>query len=126
MIGALQSLTEQDPSESGVFLQFRTVLSNPIPSALKTCDFTGLPRQDFFPNTQLAKMAPFNELAESRQQQTATSPDEKYQEVEDSRTAGDHRESDAARTLQRTYRGHRERRQLKGITLDPATRWTEV
>ncbi|MCJ1430380.1 hypothetical protein MMC29_008298 [Sticta canariensis] len=71
-------------------------------------------------------MVPFNELAESGEQQTAISPDEKHQEVDDSRNAGDRRESDAARTLQRTYRGHRERRQLKGITLDPATRWTEA
>ena len=37
-----------------------------------------------------------------------------------------HQESAAARVLQRTYRGHRERRQLKGLGLDPSTRWTEV
>ena len=36
------------------------------------------------------------------------------------------RESDAARTLQRTYRGHRARRQLQGLSLDPSTRWFEV
>lgn len=35
-------------------------------------------------------------------------------------------ESQAARLLQRTYRGHRERRQLQGLSLDPSTRWTEV
>ncbi|KAL8831664.1 MAG: hypothetical protein Q9191_000742 [Dirinaria sp. TL-2023a] len=37
-----------------------------------------------------------------------------------------HRESQAARTLQRTYRGHRERRQLAGLSLDPSTRWVEA
>ena len=35
-------------------------------------------------------------------------------------------ETEAARILQRTYRGHRERRQLQGLSLDPTTRWTEV
>ena len=37
-----------------------------------------------------------------------------------------HRESQAARTLQRTYRGYRERRQLAGLSLDPSTRWVEA
>lgn len=37
-----------------------------------------------------------------------------------------HQESAAARVLQRTYRGHRERRQLRGMGLDPSTRWIEV
>lgn len=37
-----------------------------------------------------------------------------------------HRESDAARTLQRTYRGYKSRRELHGFSLDPSTRWTEV
>lgn len=37
-----------------------------------------------------------------------------------------HRESDAARTLQRTYRGYKSRRELRGFSLDPSTRWTEV
>ena len=37
-----------------------------------------------------------------------------------------HQESAAARVLQRTYRGHRERRQMRGLGLDPSTRWTEV
>lgn len=37
-----------------------------------------------------------------------------------------HRESDAARTLQRTYRGYKSRRELQGFSLDPSTRWTEV
>ena len=35
-------------------------------------------------------------------------------------------ESDAARTLQRTYRGYRERRHMQGLSLDPASRWSEV
>ena len=36
------------------------------------------------------------------------------------------RESAAARTVQRTYRGHRARRELKGLSLNPSTRWVEV
>lgn len=32
----------------------------------------------------------------------------------------------AAGTIQRTYRGHRERRQMQGLSLDPSTRWIEV
>lgn len=74
-------------------------------------------------------MSTINELTESQQQPIAPvheEDEEENQEIKDSRNPGDHRESNAARTLQRTYRGHRERRQLKGITLDPATRWTEV
>ncbi|KAL9611016.1 MAG: hypothetical protein Q9167_004297 [Letrouitia subvulpina] len=35
-------------------------------------------------------------------------------------------ESDAATTLQRAYRGHRTRRELKGLTLSPSARWTEA
>ena len=36
------------------------------------------------------------------------------------------RESDAAKSIQRTYRGYRLRRELKGLSLDPASRWTEA
>ena len=35
-------------------------------------------------------------------------------------------ESNAAKTLQRTYRGYRERRHMEGLSLDPASRWTEA
>ena len=35
-------------------------------------------------------------------------------------------ETAAAKTLQRTYRGHRARRELRGLSLDPASRWMEV
>lgn len=35
-------------------------------------------------------------------------------------------ERDAATTIQKAYRGHRERRQLEGLTLDPSSRWMEV
>lgn len=35
-------------------------------------------------------------------------------------------EAKAARVIQRSYRGHRERRALKGYGLDPSTRWLEV
>jgi hypothetical protein len=32
----------------------------------------------------------------------------------------------AATIIQRNYRGHRDRRALKGHGLDPSTRWLEV
>lgn len=35
-------------------------------------------------------------------------------------------EIDAARTIQRTYRGHRQRRQLDGLILNPSERWSEA
>jgi hypothetical protein len=35
-------------------------------------------------------------------------------------------EEEAARKIQRNYRGYRERRQLKGIGLDASARWAEV
>ena len=41
-------------------------------------------------------------------------------------TTQDKKESDAAKTLQRTYRGYRERRHMQGLSLDPASRWSEV
>ena len=38
----------------------------------------------------------------------------------------DHEQRQAARMIQRNYRGYRERRQLKGIGLDASARWAEV
>nr|POE60621.1 iq domain-containing protein iqm2 [Quercus suber] len=35
-------------------------------------------------------------------------------------------EHEAATKIQRIYRGHRERRQMDGLTLDPSARWTEA
>lgn len=35
-------------------------------------------------------------------------------------------EHDAAKLIQRAYRGHRERRQLNGLMLTPSTRWVEI
>ncbi|KAI7154823.1 hypothetical protein KC349_g7436 [Hortaea werneckii] len=35
-------------------------------------------------------------------------------------------ENEAATRIQKAYRGHRERRQLEGLTLDPSSRWTEA
>ena len=35
-------------------------------------------------------------------------------------------EHEAATKIQRTFRGHRERRQLNGLTLDPSSRWVDI
>ncbi|USW48241.1 Putative IQ domain-containing protein IQM [Septoria linicola] len=35
-------------------------------------------------------------------------------------------EKDAVRLIQRAYRGHRDRRSLYGLTLDPSSRWSEL
>lgn len=35
-------------------------------------------------------------------------------------------EHEAATIIQKAYRGHRERRQLQGLTLDPSSRWLEI
>ncbi|MDI1488222.1 MAG: hypothetical protein OHK93_007496 [Ramalina farinacea] len=44
----------------------------------------------------------------------------------DATAASKEKEAAAARTLQRTYRGYRDRRQMRGLSLDPASRWTEA
>ncbi|KAL9007390.1 MAG: hypothetical protein Q9173_007327, partial [Seirophora scorigena] len=44
----------------------------------------------------------------------------------DPRKASTQTDAAAARTLQRTYRGHRARRELKGLSLSPSARWTEA
>lgn len=36
------------------------------------------------------------------------------------------KEHDAAKLIQRAYRGHRERRQLNGLSLDPSSRWQDA
>lgn len=36
------------------------------------------------------------------------------------------KQSAAAQTLQKKYRGYKARRELKGLSLDPASRWAEV
>ena len=59
-----------------------------------------------------------------RQVRSERDIDSKYKEDHSLQLA--HRESQAARTLQRTYRGHRERRQLAGLSLNPSTRWLEA
>ena len=53
---------------------------------------------------------------------------EKYEKPEaiPEEEASQERRDSAARVIQKTYRGHRERRHLKGLSLDPTTRWTEV
>lgn len=38
----------------------------------------------------------------------------------------DRKQSEAARTLQKNYRGYRARRELGGLSLDPSSRWVEV
>ncbi|KAL6715984.1 hypothetical protein ACLMJK_006946 [Lecanora helva] len=53
---------------------------------------------------------------------------QKYPDAQSSQSddALRHSQTHAAKVLQRTYRGHRERRQLRGLSLDPTSRWTEA
>lgn len=54
----------------------------------------------------------------------------KYKHVDQPQDANENglerEQSAAARVLQRTYRGHRARRELRGLSLDASTRWVEV
>nr|POE77423.1 iq domain-containing protein iqm2 [Quercus suber] len=49
--------------------------------------------------------------------------DGKYHAHKQQHTVQEH---EAATKIQRMYRGHRERRQMDGLTLDPSARWTEA
>lgn len=57
----------------------------------------------------------------------AAKQDDRARELRAARSAKSQmEEEEAARVIQRNYRGYRERRQLKGMTLDPSSRWLEV
>ncbi|KAL8661599.1 MAG: hypothetical protein Q9202_005427 [Teloschistes flavicans] len=66
-------------------------------------------------------MTSIEEVQESRERKI----DRQYRQAQDDDLT-DKRHSDAARTLQRTYRGHRARRELKGLSLTPSARWSEA
>ncbi|KAL9584825.1 MAG: hypothetical protein Q9203_004509 [Teloschistes exilis] len=66
-------------------------------------------------------MTSTEEIQEKKEQ----SIDRQYRQAPDDNLT-DEKHSDAARTLQRTYRGHRARRELKGLTLTPSARWSEA
>ena len=51
---------------------------------------------------------------------------QKRREIEINRKYHTAEEHEAATKIQKAYRGHRTRRQLDGLTLDPSSRWTEV
>ena len=51
---------------------------------------------------------------------------QKQREVEIDRKYHTAKEHEAATKIQKAYRGHRVRRQLDGLTLDPSSRWTEI
>ena len=51
---------------------------------------------------------------------------QKRKEVEIDRKYHTAEEHEAATKIQKAYRGHRVRRQLDGLTLDPSSRWTEI
>ncbi|KAI7502107.1 hypothetical protein KC367_g2353 [Hortaea werneckii] len=51
---------------------------------------------------------------------------QKEREVNDKYHKRTAEENEAATKIQKAYRGHRERRQLEGLTLDPSSRWTEA
>ena len=51
---------------------------------------------------------------------------QKEREINDKYHKHTAEENEAATKIQKAYRGHRERRQLEGLTLDPSSRWTEA
>ena len=51
---------------------------------------------------------------------------QKQKEVEIDRKYHTAEEHEAATKIQKAYRGHRVRRQLDGLTLDPSSRWTDI
>ncbi|KAI7547318.1 hypothetical protein KC331_g5085 [Hortaea werneckii] len=51
---------------------------------------------------------------------------QKEREINDKYQRHTAEENEAATRIQKAYRGHRERRQLEGLTLDPSSRWTEA
>ncbi|RMX98456.1 hypothetical protein D0867_12431 [Hortaea werneckii] len=51
---------------------------------------------------------------------------QKEREINDKYHKHTAEENEAATRIQKAYRGHRERRQLEGLTLDPSSRWTEA
>lgn len=51
---------------------------------------------------------------------------QKQREIEIDRKYHTAEEREAATKIQKAYRGHRVRRQLDGLTLDPSSRWTEI
>jgi hypothetical protein len=66
-------------------------------------------------------------------QKIATAQEHKEEEVIMKRLSAEHprlseedRKRAAVALIQRSYRGHRERRMLDGMTLDPSTRWVEA
>ena len=61
-------------------------------------------------------------------QRIRSKQDEKAFEIKEKRKqqkATDERD-DAAKVIQKNYRGYKVRRELEGYGLDPSTRWTEV
>ena len=51
---------------------------------------------------------------------------QRRKEIEINRPYHTTEEHNAATTIQKAFRGHRNRRQLEGLTLDPSSRWTEL
>ncbi|MCJ1478724.1 hypothetical protein MMC13_007408 [Lambiella insularis] len=69
------------------------------------------------------KIASIAGIQEERERQI----DGKYHSSQDTSTDGETEKRDAAAgTIQRNYRGHRQRKKLDELSLDPSTRWTEA
>lgn len=49
-----------------------------------------------------------------------------YERQHESLKAEQQKRTEAAGKIQRVYRGHRARRAMRGLSLDPSTRWDEV
>lgn len=94
-------------------------------------------REEYLKSLHVPSPAEFDEIAKS-QERRETEVDRRYS-GEASRTHGtespaemelsaaeEQERAQAAGKIQRVYRGHRARRAMDGLSLDPSTRWDEV
>ncbi len=80
------------------------------------------PTQDLCPPQQ-SEMSSIAQTQEKKEHEIL----KKYKNTESLKDEDfDRKQSEAARTLQKNYRGYRARRELRGLSLDPSSRWVEV
>lgn len=91
-------------------------------------------RRDFMKSKALTEEGGLDDAAESHRTNRIPDPQSQVSSTSDSpnsRVAGENEDSEilnakAATVVQRTYRGYRVRREMKGLGLDASTRWTHA